>query len=230
MSPVSCWPARQPRIGGCSSTRQADWQCHARRSITTPQALVALAGRLAPLADWTEQTIPVPGPVLRAEVDRALSESELSLLPRPATSEELGWSTEQDQELLVGVLRACTPPYRRRSSPRPSGTSTLTSGRVCAPFSLTRPPIPALWSNVYVEASPSRLPQLSRCRSQNLGRAPVRRRHCCRPIENLVLPLLGHVPKRNPHLGCEPGADRGASNDPVTYGSSRSDSAWRAPA
>ena len=70
-----------------------------------PQVLMALAARLARLADWTQPAIPVPGPVFRREVDRALSEAGLSRAPRTSTSEERRWSGQEERELLVRVLR-----------------------------------------------------------------------------------------------------------------------------
>jgi hypothetical protein len=70
-----------------------------------PEVLMVLSARLAPLADWTQKAIPLPGPVLRREVDRALSESGLSPPSRTPTSEEPGWSDEEGRKLLVRVLR-----------------------------------------------------------------------------------------------------------------------------
>ncbi len=70
-----------------------------------PDVLVALARRLAPLADWTEGAIPIPGPVLRREIDQVIKEAGLAPLPRSRMSDRPVWSTEQDRDLLARVLR-----------------------------------------------------------------------------------------------------------------------------
>jgi hypothetical protein len=70
-----------------------------------PEVLVGLAGRLATLADWTQAAISVPGPVLRREVDRALSASGLAASSRDG---DVGQTqvAESDRNLLVRVLRS----------------------------------------------------------------------------------------------------------------------------
>lgn len=70
-----------------------------------PEVLVALARRMAPLADWTQRAIPIPGPVLRQEIDEAVKEAGLAPLDRSRTSDVPVWSTERDRELLTRVLR-----------------------------------------------------------------------------------------------------------------------------
>jgi hypothetical protein len=70
-----------------------------------PEVLVELAGRLAPLADWSQATLAVPGPVLRREVDRALADSGLAAAPRAAPGESQEWSSNRERDLLVTVLR-----------------------------------------------------------------------------------------------------------------------------
>jgi hypothetical protein len=70
-----------------------------------PEVLMTLVERLAPLADWTQRAIPVPGPVLRAAVDRAIQETGLS---RQSGTRSVGGqrrSSEQDRDLLARVLR-----------------------------------------------------------------------------------------------------------------------------
>jgi hypothetical protein len=85
------------RASGLAVSRSAKHQ--------DPEVLVALARRLAPLADWTQQAIPIPGPMLRREIDRAVKEAGLVPLPRSRMSGDRQWSTEQDRELLARVLR-----------------------------------------------------------------------------------------------------------------------------
>ena len=70
-----------------------------------PEVLVALARRMAPLADWTLLEIPIPGPVLRREIDEAVKEAGLTPLDRSRMSDVPVWSTEQDRALLTRVLR-----------------------------------------------------------------------------------------------------------------------------
>jgi hypothetical protein len=70
-----------------------------------PEVLVELASRLAPLADWSQAALAVPGPVLRREVDRALADSGLEAASRTTPGEPQGWSTERERDLLVTVLR-----------------------------------------------------------------------------------------------------------------------------
>lgn len=70
-----------------------------------PEVLVALAQRLASLADWTQAAIPIPGPVLRREIDQVVEEAGLVPISRPEASDDRPWSTEQDRDLLSRVLR-----------------------------------------------------------------------------------------------------------------------------
>jgi len=81
------------------------------RSIThgDPRVLVRLARRLAPLADWSQREIPVPGPALRQAVEQAALECEVPLVTE-ATSPGLDAGdrrarAERDRELLLRVLR-----------------------------------------------------------------------------------------------------------------------------
>jgi hypothetical protein len=69
-----------------------------------PEVLATLARRLAPLADWTQVAIPIPGPVLRREIDRVVEETGLALAHRTSSDDPI-WTTEQDRDLLAMVLR-----------------------------------------------------------------------------------------------------------------------------
>jgi hypothetical protein len=69
------------------------------------EVLTALAQRLAPLADWTRRAIPVPGPVLRREIDLVVEEVGLPTPSRSFPRTGRTWSAEQDRALLTRVLR-----------------------------------------------------------------------------------------------------------------------------
>jgi len=70
-----------------------------------PEVLRGLAQRLAPLTDWTQRTIAVPGPVLRREVDLALEKTGMSMPNRSTAGPVRPWTAEEDRALLTRVVR-----------------------------------------------------------------------------------------------------------------------------
>ena len=83
-----------------------------------PEVLQALAQQLAPLADWTQLEIPVPGPVLRLEIERVARDSGLPLVsgqsPPPGSTPTTPDATpaegatthlENDPAALLALLR-----------------------------------------------------------------------------------------------------------------------------